>query len=198
MHLFDVVLFLHIATALGAFFLAGVIHTSEYLVRGVTTVEQLRLVTRPQKLGPLFAVLVVGLFGFGSWMIGINDEGFRYGDGWVWTAIVVLVFLFATGPLVMGRHFTALDKALDVARSGPVTPQLRALATHPVPWAVGHASTFMALSVVLNMVTKPSTGVAVLDVLVGASLGVLVGSLMRGWTLQGSVSRATGAEASPA
>lgn len=180
MHLIDVVLFLHIATAIAAFSLSGVMHASEYLARTATTVEQLRHAARPQRLGPLFGVLVILLFGLGSWLVGLNDQGFSFGDAWVWTAMVALVVLGVDGPLVLGRHASALDKALAEAGDGPLTPELRELVQHPVPWAFSWMNTFLALGVVLNMVTKPGVAGAALVLVAAAVLGAVLGLRLRG------------------
>ena len=85
---------------------------------------ELRATARPQKLGPLFAPIIVALLGLGFALIGMSKEPekFQFSDPFAWTATVVLVLLFLDGPLILGRHATAMRKALAAAPDGPVTP----------------------------------------------------------------------------
>jgi hypothetical protein len=188
---YEVVLFLHVLAAIAAFVLAGAHHAAEYLVRSATTVGQLRQLARVHRTGPLFAVLVVLLFVLGAWLLGISDEAFSFGDGWVWTAIVALVVLFADGPAVMAPHGKAYGQALAQAQEGPITPELRAQATAPAVWAVGHMNTFLALGVVLNMLAKPSAAVCAVVLVVAAGLGAALGLRLRGWALAGPTAAAS-------
>ena len=181
MHSFDVVLFFHIAVVLAAFFLAGALHGSEYLSAKATTPGELRRVTRPQKLGPLFAPLLIALLGLGMELIHLSKktgDDFKFGDGFIVVGIVMVAVLFLDGPLVMGRHFSKFDKALDAAGDGPIPAEVRDLATDPVVWAVGHANTLGVVGVVLNMAAKPSLGICILDVAVGVVLGGTLGATL--------------------
>lgn len=181
MTLFDVVLFLHVAVLLAAFFLGGALHAAEYQIGSVRSVQDLKVVTRPFRFGALFAPLVVLLFLLGMWLVELSkdgDEVFHVKEAWVWTAIVAVVILLLDGALVMGRHGAALGKALAAAPDGPVPPALGELATEPVTWMTSHLNTLMVLGVVLNMVTKPDTLLSVVDVVGGAAVGLVVGSVM--------------------
>ena len=122
-------LFCHIAVLLFAFGLSGVLHGSEWLMARASTVAELRSMARPQKLGPLFAPIIVALLAFGFALIGMSKDPdkFEFSDPFAWTATVVLVFLFLDGPLLLGRHATAMGKAIASAPDGPVTPELRAM-----------------------------------------------------------------------
>src|ERR1041385_7252093 len=133
MELADFVLFLHILVVLCAFALASAIHTAEILMRRAGSIAELRRLSKPGRLGPAFGVIVLLLFGLGSWLIHLDKktEDFKYSDAFVWTAIVVLVFLFATGPTILGRHQKRLERALETAGDGPVTAELRAIALNP-------------------------------------------------------------------
>ena len=177
MSAYDVVLFCHVAVLLFAFGLSGLLHGSEWLMARASTVAELRSTARPQKLGPLFAPIIVALLAFGFALIGMSKdpEKFEFSDPFAWTATVVLVFLFLDGPLVLGRHGAAMGKALASAPDGPVTPELRAMTLNRTVWYLAHINTFAVLGVVLNMVTKPSLVGCVVDILVGVAIGAAIG-----------------------
>jgi hypothetical protein len=178
MELYDLVLFLHLGVLLCAIALAGVLHASEWLLPRARSVAELRLISRPQSWGVLFAPIVAALLLLGMWLVKLSedqDATYQLSDGWVWTAVVVLAILFISGAGIMGRHATQLAKVLDEAPDGPVTPDLRALATNPVPWVVGHANTFMAVAVVSNMVNKPGAAISALVIVGGTLIGAALG-----------------------
>lgn len=176
MSAYDVLLALHIACVLGAFFLSGGLHVSEYLMRGADTVAEVRRLTRTGRFAPLFAPLVIGIFGFGAAMLH-QDEGSAWSmsDGWITTAMVVLLVLFLDGPLVLARYGKRLETLVAATPDGPVTAEVRTAVTQPVPWAVSHANTFAALSVILIMTSKPSGATSALVAVVGTALGAALG-----------------------
>jgi hypothetical protein len=174
---YDVVLFGHIAALLLAFSLSGLLHGSEWQMARAGTVAELRAAARPQKLGPLFAPIIIALFGLGMALIGMSKDPdkFEFSDPFAWTATVVLAVLLLDGPLVLGRHAAALGKALAVAPEGPVTPELRAMTLDRTSWSVAHLNSFSVLGVVLNMATKPSLLACVLDIVIASGIGVAIG-----------------------
>ena len=176
MHAYDLLLGLHITFVLAAFFLSGALHACEYLMKGAGSVAEVKRLLLPGKFAPLFAVFVLGIFGCGEGMLH-NDAGagFHASDGWVWTAMVVLLILFLDGPLVLARAAKNLEKAVEAAPEGPVSPELRAEITSPVPWMVSHANSLMALSVIFTMTNKPGTPVAILVIVVATALGAGLG-----------------------
>ena len=175
---YDVVLFFHLVAVLAAFFLSGALHTSEYLMQGATTMAEVRRLIRPAKLAPLFAPIVIALFVLGMALLGMSHKAYDAGDPFVWTGMVVLVLLLLDGPLVMARYGKRLETLVEATPDGSVPDAVRAQATSTVPWAVGHANTFAALAVVLNMTAKPSTTYCVLIVVVGTAIGAALGSAL--------------------
>ena len=94
MSTYDVLLAAHIACVLGAFFLSGGLHVSEYLMKGAGTVAEVRRLTRTAKAAPLFAPLVLGIFGFGSALLHQSEgSAWSMSDGWIVTATIVLAIL---------------------------------------------------------------------------------------------------------
>jgi hypothetical protein len=179
MSTYDVVLFVHITVLLFAFGLTGVLHGSEWLMARSETVAELRVTARPQKLGPLFALVILALLGSGFSLLQKNKavDKLDFSDPFVWTAVIVLVLLFLDGPLILGRHEKALRTALAATPNGPVTPELRAMTLDRTVWFVAYINTFTVLGVVLNMATKPSLVWCVVDILAGAGIGALIALL---------------------
>ena len=183
MSLYDVVLFLHLLVLLAAFLLSGALHAAEYQSAGAASVQELRFVTRVNRLAPGFGVVVLLLLALGMWLVELSkdrNDVFDLGDGFVWTAMVVLVVLFLDGPLVLARRDKALQGALEGAGDGPVPAPVRDLAVHPGTWRITHLNTGMVLGVVLNMATKPTAVVCVVDVVVGGLLGMAVATVAAG------------------
>jgi hypothetical protein len=177
--LVNVVLFLHIAVAIGAFALASLLHGCDLLMRRANTVAELRTLAKPGRLGPAFGVFVLLLLGLGSWLVHLSKgtDNFGFGTPFVWTAIVALGYLFIGGPAVLDPLHKKLIKAADAAGDGPVTPELRAIALNRVRLAVSYSDTFLALAVVFNMATKPGTAGCIVVLVVGLVVGLGLGSL---------------------
>ncbi len=177
MALFDVVLFLHIAVAIAAFTLSGVIHTSEWLLKRSSTADEALRMAKVQRLAPTFGVLIVLLLGLGSWLVQLSDDPdkFSFGDPFIYTAVVVLAVAFVDGPAILGRHGKALSAALALSPDGTITSEARALMDQPLPSIVSYANTFVVLAVVFDMAVKPSLAGCLAAITAGLLLGVLVG-----------------------
>ena len=176
MKAFDVILFVHIAVLLLAMALTGLMLGSVWLAARAATVAELRMTARPQRLGPLYALAILALLGTGFSLLNMSKapDKFDFGDPFVWTSAVVLLFLFLNGSLILGRHESALRKALAVTPIGPVTPELRAMTIDPSLWFIEYINTFTVFGVVLNMATKPSLVWCVVHILAGAAIGAVI------------------------
>ena len=179
MHLYDVVLFLHIFVVICAIGLASAIHGCELLMRRATTVAELRTLSKPGDFGPAFGVIVLLLFGLGSWLVHLSpaQDKFRFGDAFIWTAIVVLAYLLVSGPAVLGRHHSKLRAALDALPDGPIPTGVRELALDRFTVTVGLVSTFLAVGVVFDMATKPTLATCLVVLAVALAVGVALGAL---------------------
>ena len=181
MHLYDVVLFLHIATLLAAIGLATTLHHAEWSTRRASTVGELRTITAVYRRGNLFPVLIVLLFGEGAWLLHLSkkrDETFRFADAWVWTAVVALGILMGAGGAILGRQASKYAKLMAVTPDGPITSEVRTATFTTSTWATSHMNTFLAIAVVFNMVTKPShNAVAILVLVIGMLVGAGIGTV---------------------
>lgn len=138
-----VVLFLHIGVAIGAFMIAGVLHTALQVMARVSTVQELRPWSRVlHRLEPLFPFFALVLFGLGAWLVHLEgDEGIGWSSGWVITAVVALVVVEALGGAVLAPRGKQLVALVDAAADGPVPDDVRAATKDPAVWHLAHVST---------------------------------------------------------
>ena len=178
---YEFALICHIASLTMAFFLAGAVHAAEWRAPGAKSVADLRAISAPLAWGKYFPIALLGLLGFGSWMIHLskgNGEEFTFSNGWVWTAIVAIVFIGASGGAILAPHGKKLGMALATTPDGPVTPELRHLSIDPFTWAVSHMNGVLALGVVCNMVVKPDAASAIIILVVAFVVGSALGALL--------------------
>jgi hypothetical protein len=173
--LYEVVLSLHILSAVFGFGVAGVAHSTLFRLRGATDMQQIRgHLAVLDKVGPFFGVAALLLIIFGAYLIQIapSDADIGWGDGWIITGLVSLIVVEAVGGGVIGRGVKALSGKLEKVPDGPVTAETRALLADRPIWMASHATTAVIASVVFVMVGKPSTAGSVVIVVIGALVGI--------------------------
>jgi hypothetical protein len=180
MHLVDVVLFLHIIVAIAAFGVAAVLLTGLAQMRSAKNMSALRswagIVHRAE---PLFPVLVVVLIALGAWLIALSDGEFGWSQGWIIVTLVSLVIMEAFGGAVLAPAGKRLHARIEAEPDGPVSPELRAAITDPVPWLGGYFNTGIAIGIVFLMANKPNGLVSVLVVVIASALACGVGARLR-------------------
>src|SRR3954453_11126006 len=176
--LFGVVLFLHIAIAIAAFAMAGVMHTAINVVARGRSVQELRSWGAVMhRIEPLFPVMALLLLGLGIWLVHLGahtDDAFSFSDGWVITAIVTLVVVEAAGGMILAPHGKKLTGLIEHASDGALPDDIFATATRTLFWDVIHITTFAFLGVVFLMAAKPSGGWAPVFPIVGAIVGLIL------------------------
>lgn len=176
MHLIDVVLFAHILVAIAAFSVAAILHTAQWVARGATSTATLKAWNPViHRLEPMFPILALILFGLGAWLLGLSHGEFRWGDGWVITAVVGLAVMEIVGGALIAPRSKKLIAAIDGAADGPVDESLSAAVMNPVFWAATHFATAVALGIVFLMATKPSGMASAAIVVIAAALGIALG-----------------------
>jgi hypothetical protein len=177
MHLVDVVLFAHIIVAIAAFCVAGILHTAQWVARGATSTSTLKAWSPViHRLEPLFPVLALVLFGLGAWLLQLSDGKFRWGDGWVISAVVGLAVMEAVGGVLIAPRSKALVAGINGAGEGPVDAALHAAILDRAFWVASHFATAVALGIVYLMAAKPGGAASVAVLLVAAALGVAAGA----------------------
>ena len=175
MSTYNVVLFLHVLAAIFGFGVAAVAHSTMFRVRSASSLDEVRGHLRVLgRTGPLFPISAVLLLALGGLLIQLSDTPakWHWSDGWIVTAVVVLVLAEALGGLVIGRGVTAIEKQLAAAPNGPVDAGTRELLADRPIWFASHVNTATIAAVVLLMTSKPSGLASMLVVLVGAAVGL--------------------------
>lgn len=116
----------------------------------------------------MFPIAILGLFGSGAYM---TSKVWTWNTGWIDVAIVVLVLLVVQGAGIAGRRAHALKHALQENGPGPLGATAKRLTRDPALWVVSFANPGMVLGVMWAMTEKPSTGIAVVAVVVGYAVG---------------------------
>lgn len=177
-HLFGVILFLHISVAILGFAMAGVMHAALQATARAGTVQELRSWGHVMhRIEPLFPIVALLLLGLGFWLIHLGNAEFNYSDGWIVTSIVALVGVEAIGGGVLAPRGKKLTGLIDASPDGPVSDELRACTNDPTVWHATHITTFAFLGVVFLMAAKPSAGWSWLFPVIGAVVGVALSKL---------------------
>ena len=176
MDTYHVVLFIHLLSLVIGVGAAGVMLVCLLQLRAAETLEAAApwgaVAGATEKA---FPIAVLGLFGSGAYL---TSDLWTWGTGWIVVAIVGLVYISLTGPLVGGRSGRKLEHALGANGPGRLTTEARRTARHPGLWITELTNIGGVLAIVWNMTEKPGTGIAVVAVLVGWAVGALLGYRM--------------------
>lgn len=173
--LYGFVLFLHIAVAIVAFMMAGVMHAALQAMARASDVRELRSWGRlVHRLDPVFPFAALLLLGFGAWLIHLSDGEIRWGDGWLLTALITLIVVEGLSGALIAPKAKAAVKRIEQAADGPVPNDLRRLTVDPAIWHISHVASFGFGGVVLLMAAKPAGVLCPIIVVVAAAIGVAV------------------------
>jgi hypothetical protein len=120
------------------------------------------------KVGKLFPIAILGLFGTGAYM---TSDLWTWGTGWIEVAIAALVVLTIQGAGIAERTGHKLGAALQANGPGPLGPEARRMCLHPGLWVVEFSNLGIVFGVVWNMTLKPGLGESIAAVLVGYAVG---------------------------
>jgi hypothetical protein len=127
------------------------------------------------KVGKLFPVAILGLFGTGAYM---TSDVWTWSTGWIEIGIAALVVLTVQGAGIAERTGHKLGAALRANGPGPLGPEARRMALHPGLWVVEFSNLGIVFGVVWNMTQKPGLGESiaamVIGYVVGAALALLI------------------------
>ena len=181
----DVVLFLHIAVAVVAFAVAGLLLTALSQMRTAESIAVLRTWQRvAHRIEPWFPVLVVVLIALGGWLIALSHREFSWSDGWVLTAVITLVIMEGYGGAVLAPTSKRLHAMIEGSAEGPVPDDVHAAVMNPLIWAGAWGEMGLAAGILFLMPTKPSGAWSVVIVVAVGLLAVAVG-----WRLSAAPAR---------
>ena len=130
------------------------------------------------KVGKLFPVAILGLFGSGLYLAAESTFPWSMSTGWVDVGIAALVVLLAQGAGIAERTGHRLGAALQANGPGPLGPEARRMALHPGLWVVEFSNLGLVFGVVWNMTEKPGLGGSLAAVLVGYAVGAALAVLV--------------------
>lgn len=130
------------------------------------------------KIGKLFPVAIVGLFGTGLYLATEDTFPWSMSTGWVDVGIAALVVLLLQGAGIAERTGHKLGAALMANGPGPLGPEARRMTLHPGLWVVEFSNLGIVFGVVWNMTQKPGTGESIAAVLVGYAVGAVLAILI--------------------
>jgi hypothetical protein len=172
MDTYHVVLYIHFISLLIGFGAASVVTVCLFKLRSAQTVADAApwgmLAGQTERV---FPIAILGLFGSGAYM---TSKVWTWSTGWIDVAIVVLVLLMVQGAGIAGRRAHALKHALQENGPGPLGAAAKRLTCDPALWVISFANPGMVLGVMWAMTEKPSTGIAVVAVVVGYAVGAAI------------------------
>jgi len=168
-------LFCHFLGVIGLFSAGIMMHKVGSRLRRAATVEEARIWLGFARTVAVFfpvsgiLILLTGLH--------LTATAWSFGIPWVAVALVTVLTLLPTGPLVQRPRFMAMGKAAMQAGSGPVSPDLRRALTNPLVWGLVYTGSSGALGLLWIMTQKPLgwLGAAAPVVVLGAA-GAFLGS----------------------
>lgn len=130
------------------------------------------------KMGKLFPIAILGLFGSGAYMTSETTFPWTWSTAWIEVGIGALVVLTVQGAGIAERTGHKLGAALMANGPGPLGPEARRMALHPGLWVVEFSNLGIVLGVVWNMTQKPGLGESLAAVIVGYAVGAVLALLI--------------------
>lgn len=178
MNTYHVVLYIHLLALFVGVGAASVLLTCLFQLRAARTLEQaVPWGMMSGKVGKLFPVAILGLFGSGAYLTSETTFPWTWSTRWIDVGIVALIVLGAQGFGIAERTGKKLEAALRANGPGPLGPEARRMALHPGLWVVEFSNVGIVLGVVWNMTEKPDLGGSLAAVLVGYAVGAALALL---------------------
>ena len=179
MNTYHYVLYVHLLSLFVGIGAGSVLLACLLQLRAARTVEQAApWGMMAGKVGKLFPVAILGLFGTGLYLATEDTFPWSMSTGWVEVGIAALVVLLAQGAGIAERTGHKLGAALQANGPGPLGPEARRLTLHPGLWVVEFSNLGIVFGVVWNMTQKPGLGGSIAAVLVGYGVGAVLAVLV--------------------
>jgi hypothetical protein len=173
---YHVVLYIHLLALFVGIGAGSVLLACLLQLRAARTVEQAApWGMMAAKVGKLFPIAILGLFGTGAYM---TSHFWTWSTRWIDVGIAALVVLTVQGAGIAERTGHKLGAALQANGPGPLGPEARRMTLHSGLWVVEFSNLGIVFGVVWNMTQKPGLGESIAAVLVGYAVGAGVALLL--------------------
>ena len=193
MHLYDFVLFLHLLTVGGAFFMIGIMIHALLKLRTAPDLAAARAAgSAAAALGKRMPLITVALLLTGAYL---TQTRWSWGTSWIDVSIAGLLLVTVFGGAVIGGRERALGKALGRAANGEPEEALERSMRDPLLVAGSAMNAGIVCGVMFVMTMKPGAIAGVAALIAFAILGVLagLGAIRQGLPAASSARRAPAA-----
>jgi hypothetical protein len=175
MHIYNIVLFLHVSGAIGYFVGMGIWLFGFAALRRAQRVEQVRALTNlAGRLGPLFGISVLLILASGLYM-AITAWSLR--TGWIAVALISLIFIAPLGTAFIEPRRRDLALLAQEAPDGLLPQALQQRIHDPILGTALQTVTILLLGIVFLMTTKPELIGSIIVMAVALVLGLASGLL---------------------
>jgi hypothetical protein len=175
---YHVVLYIHLLALFVGIGAGSVLLACLLQLRAARTVEQAApWGMMAGKVGKLFPVAILGLFGSGAYMT-TSFVAWSWSTRWIDVGIAALVVLTVQGAGIAERTGHKLGAALMANGPGPLGPEARRMTLHPGLWVVEFSNLGIVFGVVWNMTLKPGLGESIAAVAIGYAVGAALAILV--------------------
>jgi len=169
--MYQIALFIHIV---GVICLMGghtLLHVGFERMRRAHTVEQVRewtaIAAGLDRFMPPFTLAVVlpGIYmAFTAW---------GWTTAWIDVSLALFVVMMILGPVLLGRRFAALHKAVQAAPSGAISQALAGQMRDRALWTIENTFTCLLLAILFAMTVKPN----LVGTLIAVGIALIAGFL---------------------
>jgi hypothetical protein len=173
---YHVALYIHFVSLLIGIGAASVLTVCAFQLRAARTLADAGPWGRvAAKVGRLFPIAILGLFGSGAYM---TSDLWTWDTGWIEVGIAALVVLAIQGPVVAERSGKKVAQALMANGPGELRGDaLRKTRYLPLWWAEMSAIG-LVLAIIWNMTTKAGLGSSIAAAVGGYAVGVALALLL--------------------
>lgn len=173
--MFQVALLLHLASLLLAFFATGLLYAGLSRLRRAGTVSEARAAcAQMSPASKMHPASIVGLLLTGAYM---TQTRWTWGTPWIDASILALVLIGIFGGGILGGRERSLDRALEEAGDGAITPAMRNRLNDPLLLAGSTAIPVFVLATMYVMISKPAPAACSAILVAGAAIGAILGMM---------------------
>lgn len=168
MHLYSIVLFLHVLAAMGVAAAISLLILGELLAQRAQSPAELRSIGEKElRTASALKALVPVLAATGLYMAW---AAWSLRAPWVILALLTLAYLAISGPLLFGRR---MQRAIDVATAaGAITPAVRGILEDPIFTVLKHTRVALLVMLIFLMTVKPGLAGTLVALAVALGLGI--------------------------